>query len=69
MNTWILDTAMARLLSTNASVLTEQPNSQMVGKPYLTGLWKPVTRPEREVHFALVLLPPQTQVSEKVLTS
>jgi len=35
MNTWILDTAIARLLSTNAVVLTEQPNSQMVDKPYL----------------------------------
>jgi hypothetical protein len=33
MNTWILDTAIARLLSTNAVVLTEQPNSQMVGNP------------------------------------
>ena len=32
MNTWVLDTAIARLLSTNAVVLTEQPNSQMVGK-------------------------------------
>src|ERR1700681_1765764 len=32
MNTWILDTAIARLLSTNAVVLTEQPNAQMVGK-------------------------------------
>ena len=31
MNTPILDTAIARLLSTNAVVLTEQPNSQMVG--------------------------------------
>ena len=31
MNTWILDTAIARLLSTNAVVSTEQPNSQMVG--------------------------------------
>jgi hypothetical protein len=31
MNTWILDTAIARLLSTSAVVLTEQPNSQMVG--------------------------------------
>jgi len=31
MNTWILDTAIARLLSTNAVVLTELPNSQMVG--------------------------------------
>src|ERR1022692_5339615 len=35
MNTWILDTAIARLLSTNAVVLTGPPNSQMVGKPYL----------------------------------
>jgi len=35
MNTWILDTAIARLLSTNAVVLTEPPNSGMVGKPYL----------------------------------
>jgi hypothetical protein len=33
MNTWILDTAIARLLSTNAVVLTEPPNSQIVGKP------------------------------------
>ena len=33
MNTWMLDSAIARLLSTNAVVLTEQPNSQMVGKP------------------------------------
>jgi hypothetical protein len=33
MNTWILDTAIARLLSTNAVVLTEQPNAQMVGYP------------------------------------
>jgi hypothetical protein len=32
MNTWILDTVIARLLSTSAVVLTEQPNSQMVGK-------------------------------------
>ena len=40
MNTWIFDTAIARLLSTNAVVLTEPPNSQMVGNPYLTGLWK-----------------------------
>ncbi len=33
MNTSILDTALARLLSTNAAVvLTEPPNSQMVGK-------------------------------------
>ncbi len=31
MNTWILDTAIARLLSTNAVVLTESPNSQIVG--------------------------------------
>jgi hypothetical protein len=30
MNTWILDTAIARLLSTNAVVLAEQPNAQMV---------------------------------------
>jgi hypothetical protein len=29
MNTWILDTAIARLLSTNAVVLTEQSNSQI----------------------------------------
>ncbi len=29
MNTWILDTAIARLLSTNAVMLTEQPNSLM----------------------------------------
>src|SRR5882762_18488 len=33
MNTWILDTAIARLLSTNAVVLTEPPNSQMVCNP------------------------------------
>jgi hypothetical protein len=33
MNTWILDTAIARLLSTSAVVLTEPPNSQMVGNP------------------------------------
>jgi len=33
MNTWILDTAIARLLSKNAVVLTEQPNAQMVGNP------------------------------------
>src|SRR5882762_11048768 len=33
MNTWILDTAIARLLSTNAVVLTEPPNAQMVGYP------------------------------------
>jgi len=32
MNTWTLDTAIARLLSTNAVVLTEPPNYQMVGK-------------------------------------
>jgi hypothetical protein len=31
MNTWILDTAIARLLSTNAVLLTEPPNSQIVG--------------------------------------
>jgi hypothetical protein len=31
MNTWVLDTAIARLLSTNAVVLTEPLNSQMVG--------------------------------------
>jgi hypothetical protein len=30
MNTWILDTALARLLSTTAVVLTEQPNSRIV---------------------------------------
>jgi len=43
MNTWILDTAIARLLSTNAVVLTEQPNSQMVGKLEVipkTGSWE-----------------------------
>jgi len=47
MNTWILDAAIARLLSTNAVVLTEQPNSQMVGNPYL-GITSgfPVIRPE-----------------------
>jgi len=33
MNTWIFDTAIARLLSANAVVLAEEPNSQMVGKP------------------------------------
>ena len=33
MNTWILDTAIARLLSSNAVVLTEPPNSQVVGQP------------------------------------
>jgi len=31
MNTWILDTAIARLLSTNAAVLTEPLSSQMLG--------------------------------------
>jgi hypothetical protein len=31
MNTWILDTALARLLSTKAMALTEQLKSQMVG--------------------------------------
>jgi hypothetical protein len=40
MNTWMLDTAIAQLLSTKGIVLTGQPNSQMVGKPYLTGLGK-----------------------------
>jgi hypothetical protein len=33
MNTWILDTAIARVLSANAVVLTKPPNSQMVGDP------------------------------------
>ena len=36
MNTWILDTAIARLLSTNAVVLTEPPNSQIVGYSEVT---------------------------------
>ena len=36
MNTWIFDTAIARLLSTNAVVLTEPPNSQIVGNPEAT---------------------------------
>jgi hypothetical protein len=31
MNTWILDTAIAQLLSINAGVPTEQPNSRIVG--------------------------------------
>jgi hypothetical protein len=31
MNPWILDTAIARLLSSNAVVLTEPPDSQIVG--------------------------------------
>jgi hypothetical protein len=30
MNTWILDTALVRLLSMDAVMLTEPPNSQMV---------------------------------------
>ena len=40
MNTWILDTAIARLLSTHAAVLIQPPNSQTVGNSYLTRLWK-----------------------------
>jgi len=36
MNTWILDTAIARLLSTNALVLTEPPHSQTVDQPELS---------------------------------
>ena len=32
MNTWILDTTIARLPSTNAVVLTAQPNSQMASR-------------------------------------
>jgi hypothetical protein len=39
MNPWILDTAIARLLSTNAVVLTEQPNSQMVRNPEAIVTW------------------------------
>jgi hypothetical protein len=36
MNTWILDTAIARLLSTNALVLTEPPHPRMVYQPELS---------------------------------
>jgi hypothetical protein len=39
MNTWILDTAIARLLSTNAVVLTEQPNSRVVGNSESEPKW------------------------------
>jgi len=64
MNTWILDTAIARLLSTNALVLTEPPHSQMVDQPELSrnGLVAPLAL--RGSTSGLPVIRPSWQVLE-----
>ena len=68
MNTCILDTAIARLLSTNALVLTEPPHSQTVDQPELSRNGFETTSLQMNDHLTAAREAARYGTSEKIKT-